>query len=37
MRLIFVSFKAVPNLCRAFALFGKQGTEQIHQRIVSAI
>src|ERR1700738_704661 len=22
------------NLCRAFALFGKQGTEQIHQRIV---
>jgi transposase, IS5 family len=21
------------NLCRAFALFGKQGTEQIHQRI----
>jgi transposase, IS5 family len=22
------------NLCRAFALFGKEGTEQIHQRIV---
>jgi len=22
------------NLCRAFALFGKQGTQQIHQRIV---
>ena len=22
------------NLCRAFALFGKQGTEQIHQRVV---
>src|ERR1700751_2287841 len=22
------------NLCRAFALFGKDGTEQIHQRIV---
>src|SRR6202011_5374472 len=22
------------NLCRAFALFGKQGTEQIHRRIV---
>jgi transposase, IS5 family len=22
------------NLCRAFALFGKQGTERIHQRIV---
>ena len=22
------------NLCRAFALFGSQGTEQIHQRIV---
>jgi transposase, IS5 family len=22
------------NLCRAFALFGKEGTEQIHQRVV---
>jgi hypothetical protein len=22
------------NLCRAFALFGKEGTERIHQRIV---
>lgn len=22
------------NLCRAFALFGKQGTEQIHQRVI---
>ena len=22
------------NLCRAFALFGKEGTQQIHQRIV---
>src|ERR1700745_1849855 len=22
------------NLCRAFALFGKEGTEQVHQRIV---
>ena len=22
------------NQCRAFALFGKQGTEQIHQRVV---
>ena len=25
------------NLCRAFALFGKQGTEQIHQRIVQHV
>jgi IS5 family transposase len=25
------------NLCRAFALFGKQGTEEIHQRIVRAL
>src|SRR6202007_2408855 len=22
------------NLCRAFALFGKEGTEQIHQRVI---